>query len=145
MSLTDNPRLVYINSEGKLVSNFSTNIILMGELFYENPFLDNRTLTVNTAAQMSVPYGLTLNRYFSTPSNSQLKYTGLYYRYCMLSSSVSGVLAAGTNQLLNFELRLNGVKIGGSKIKSLFKDNTDYQIIHLQKMIIINPDDIIMV
>jgi hypothetical protein len=98
----------------------------MGEIYYENPVTDTRPLSVGVAEQISVPGGLFYNTQFSSPSNSQLKFTGSYTRYAKVSATISCVIAAGTNQLLNFELRLNGTKIPGTGVKVKFTDNTDY-------------------
>jgi hypothetical protein len=145
MSPTGDKRPVYIDSNGKLTTTFSTNVIPMGEIYYENPVTDTRTLSVGVAAQISVPGGLFYNTQFSSPSNSQLQFTGSYTRYATISATISCVIAAGTNQLLNFEFRKNGSKIPGTGTRVNFSDTTDYHTITLQKMISITTNDIITV
>jgi hypothetical protein len=145
MSPVRDVRPVFIDSNGKLTTTFSTNVIPMGELFYENLVTDIQTLILNTVAQFAMLTGLYYNTKFSSLSNAELKNTSSYSRYVHINASISCILAAGTNQLLNFELRKNGTKISVSAVKALFKDNTDYQTIHLNKLVPLNPDDIFIV
>jgi hypothetical protein len=58
---------------------------------------------------------------------------------------LSAALASGTNQLLNFELRGNGVKYSVASVKVLFTDNTQYQTVTLKKLVSLNTDDLITV
>jgi hypothetical protein len=144
-SHTNDHQPVYIDSNGKLHSLTSSSINTpMGEIYYENPITDTRTLSVGVAAQISVPNGTFYNTQFTSPTNGQLKFTGSYTRYAHVTATISCVIAAGTNQLLVFELRLNGSKIAGTGIQVKFADNTDYQIITLQKLTSITTNDILM-
>jgi hypothetical protein len=145
MSPTGDKRSVYCDANGKLTTTFSSNMIPMGEIYYENPVTDTRTLSVGVAAQISVPGGLFYNTQFTSPGNSQLQFTGAYTRYANINAIISCVIDAGTNQLLNFELRKNGSKFPGTGVRVKFSDNTDYQTISLQKMISITTNDIITV
>jgi hypothetical protein len=107
MSSTGDKRSVYCDANGKLTTTFSSNVIPMGEIYYKNPVTDTRTLSIGVAAQISVPGGLFYNTQFTSPSNSQLQFTGAYTRYANINATISCVIDAGTNQLLNFELRKN--------------------------------------
>jgi hypothetical protein len=129
MSPTGDKHPVYCDPDGKLTTTFSSTVIPMGEIYYENPVTDTRTLSVGVATQISVPGGLFYNTQFSSPSNSQLQFTGAYTRYANLNATISCVIDSGTNQLLNFELRKNGSKIPGTGVRVKFSDNTDYQTI----------------
>jgi hypothetical protein len=145
MSPSSDPRLIYIDSDGKLITTYSSNAVPMGEIYYKNPVTDTRTLLVGVAAQISVPGGLFYNTHFTSPSNSQLQFTGAYTRYANVIAMVSCIIDGSTNQLLNFELRKNGSKIPVTGILVKFSDNTDYQTISLQKIISITTNDIITV
>jgi hypothetical protein len=145
MSSTGDHRPVYCIVNGKLTTTYSANMIPMAEIYYENPTTDTRTLSIGVAAQIFVPGGLYYNTQFTSPSNSQLQFTGSYTRYAHISAVINCVLASGTNQLLIFELRLNRTKIPGIGLKVKFSDDTDYQVINLKKVISITTNDIITV
>jgi hypothetical protein len=53
-------------------------------------------------------------------SNGKLKFTRLYARYAQIIVSSSCILTSGTNQLLTFGLRINGIKYPFAAVKVLF-------------------------
>jgi hypothetical protein len=54
MSSTRDNRAVFIDSDSKLYTTFSGNVVLMGEIYYENPVSDTRTLLVGVATPIEV-------------------------------------------------------------------------------------------
>jgi hypothetical protein len=55
------------------------------------------------------------------------------------------IVNGGTNQLLIFELRVNGVKYPAVFVKVLFNNNTQYQIVNVKKLMMLNANDILTV
>lgn len=143
MSPSGDHRPVYVDSDGQLHTTFSSYVIPMGEIYTEYSVTYGILLTLNTPAQFSMPTGFNSNTNFNSSSWGQIEFTGTYARYAYVNATISCVLASGTNQLLIFELRVNGVKYPAASVKILFNDATQYQTVHLQKLITINPNDIL--
>jgi hypothetical protein len=70
------------------MTTYSANVTPMAEIYYENSVTDIRTLSIGVAAQISVPGGLFYNTQFTSPSNSQLQFTGAYTRYANINAII---------------------------------------------------------
>jgi hypothetical protein len=110
MSSTKDHYPVYIDSDSILHTTSSANIVLIGEIYTEYSVTYGISLTLNTLALFSILIGFNANTHFNFSSWGQMEYIGMYTRFAFVSATISCVLNNGTNQLLTFELRVNGIK-----------------------------------
>jgi hypothetical protein len=143
MSSTGDYHPVYIDLDGILHTTSSANVVLMGEIYTEYSVTYSISLTLNTLVQFFMPTGFNANTHFNSFSWGQIEYIGMYTRVAFVSATISCVLNSGTNQLLTLELKVNGIKYPAASVKCLFNDNTQYQIVNLNKLISLNTNDII--
>lgn len=142
---TGEHEIVHIDSTGKLHTVPAGQTMPIGEIYFENSVLYTLALTVNVPAQLAPTTTLVQNVDFDSPGAGQLRYTGTHTRYAHMAFSISGKTNVGTNQLFEFELRKNGVKITGSGFRRKFDNATDYNSLAFHKVVQLATNDIITV
>jgi len=137
---------VCVDSNNKVYALPIGSATPIGEVYFDN-FATPYTipLTINVPVVLAPVTTLVSSANFTSPAAGQLKYTGSLTSYAQVSVSMSEVLFAGVNSIIEFYILKNALVVPGSHFRKQMPNATDFVSVSFNKVMQFIVNDIITV